>query len=183
MELCLWWLQCQECQHQFRYYWDKGSHNWADYHTEHHRPIYHESNTPTYAGAACLLSPQSTAPFRNRWGFLPSSPLAYCFFSFFRSEHNLGCHCKGVLFIYYLHMVGISTKLIISLLLTLLLEICLLCYSSVSRCTYLWYTAWAINDDLSIWPAPCHQFCAHHHVWATRVACVCSCAAQHMHST
>ena len=41
MDLHLWWLRCQESQQQFRYYWDKGSHNWADYHTKHHPPIYH----------------------------------------------------------------------------------------------------------------------------------------------
>jgi hypothetical protein len=27
MDLCLWWLCCQESQQHFRYYWDKGSHN------------------------------------------------------------------------------------------------------------------------------------------------------------
>jgi hypothetical protein len=43
MDLHLWWLRCQESQQLFRYYWDKGSHNWADYHTKHHPPIYHEA--------------------------------------------------------------------------------------------------------------------------------------------
>jgi hypothetical protein len=55
MDLRLWWLCCRESQHQFRYYWDKGSHNWADYHTKHHPPIYHEANRPIYASAAGLL--------------------------------------------------------------------------------------------------------------------------------
>jgi hypothetical protein len=27
MDLLLWWLRCRESQQQFRYYWDKGSHN------------------------------------------------------------------------------------------------------------------------------------------------------------
>jgi hypothetical protein len=55
MELCLWWLRCRESQQQFRYYWDKGSHNWADYHTKHHPPIYQEANRPIHAGAAAQL--------------------------------------------------------------------------------------------------------------------------------
>ncbi len=57
MNLCLWWLCCQESQQQFRFYWDKGSHNWADYHTKHHPPIYHESNRPTHAGVSDLSPP------------------------------------------------------------------------------------------------------------------------------
>ncbi len=55
MDLRLWWLCCQESQQQFRYYWDKGSHNWADCHTKHHPPIYHEANRPIHAGAAAQL--------------------------------------------------------------------------------------------------------------------------------
>jgi hypothetical protein len=55
MDLCLWWLHCRESQQQFCYYWDKGSHNWADYHTRHHPPIYHKANRPIHAGAAGLL--------------------------------------------------------------------------------------------------------------------------------
>jgi hypothetical protein len=55
MDLRLWWLRCQESQQQFRYYWDKGSHNWADYHTKHHPPIYHKANRPIHAGAAAQL--------------------------------------------------------------------------------------------------------------------------------
>jgi hypothetical protein len=55
MDLRLWWLCCQESQQQFRYYWDKVSHNWADYHTKHHPPIYHKANRPIHAGAAAQL--------------------------------------------------------------------------------------------------------------------------------
>jgi hypothetical protein len=55
MDFRLWWLCCQESQQQFRYYWDKGSHNWADYHTKHHPPIYHEANRPIHASTASLL--------------------------------------------------------------------------------------------------------------------------------
>jgi hypothetical protein len=55
MECWLWWLRCRESQQQFHYYWDKGSHNWADCHTKHHPPIYHEANRPIHAGAAAQL--------------------------------------------------------------------------------------------------------------------------------
>jgi hypothetical protein len=52
MNLRLWWLQCHEAQEQFCFYWDKGSRTLADYRTNHHLPIYHESNRPTHAGSA-----------------------------------------------------------------------------------------------------------------------------------
>jgi hypothetical protein len=55
MDLCLWWLRCQDSQQQFRYYWDKGSHNWAEYHTKLYAPIYHKANRPIHAGAAAQL--------------------------------------------------------------------------------------------------------------------------------
>jgi hypothetical protein len=56
MDLHLWWLRCQESQQQLRYYWDKGIHNWADYHTKHHPPIYCKAKRPIYASAAAQLS-------------------------------------------------------------------------------------------------------------------------------
>jgi hypothetical protein len=55
MDLCLWWLCCCESQQQFHYYWDKGSHNWADYHTKHHPSIYHDAKRPIHASAAAQL--------------------------------------------------------------------------------------------------------------------------------
>jgi hypothetical protein len=55
MDLHLWWLHCGESQQQFCYYWDKGSHYWADYHTKLHPPIYHKANRPIHAGAAAQL--------------------------------------------------------------------------------------------------------------------------------
>jgi hypothetical protein len=56
MDLRLWWLRCREFQQQFCYYWDKGSHIWADYHTKHHPPIYHnKANRPINASSAGLL--------------------------------------------------------------------------------------------------------------------------------
>ena len=50
MDLRFWWLRCRESQGQYRYYWDSGPKNWADYHTKHHPPIYHESERPRHAG-------------------------------------------------------------------------------------------------------------------------------------
>jgi hypothetical protein len=55
MDLCLWWLRCRESQQQFCYYWNKDSHNWADYHTKHRPPIYHKANRPIHASAAAQL--------------------------------------------------------------------------------------------------------------------------------
>jgi hypothetical protein len=50
MDMCLWWLRCRRSQDQFRYYWDAGSKNWADYHTKHHPDSYHEAHRTTHAG-------------------------------------------------------------------------------------------------------------------------------------
>jgi hypothetical protein len=131
MDLCLWWLQCQESQQQFRYYWDKGKHNWADYHTKHHPPTYHKSNRLTCKCSRPVIiliccPTQALLRFPNN---KPTSTLV----SFF--EHNLECHCKGVLFTYYLHTVRIFMKLVTLLLLTLLLQMHLLRYLDVSGCT------------------------------------------------
>ena len=46
----LHWLRCQEAQGHFRFYWDKGSKNMADYHTKHHPPAYHLAHRSTHAG-------------------------------------------------------------------------------------------------------------------------------------
>ena len=46
----LHWLRCREAQGQFRFYWDKGSSNMADYHTKHHPPAYHQAHRATHAG-------------------------------------------------------------------------------------------------------------------------------------
>jgi hypothetical protein len=46
----LHWLRCREAQGQFRFYWDKGSSNLADYHTKHHPPAYHQAHRATHAG-------------------------------------------------------------------------------------------------------------------------------------
>ena len=50
MDMRLWWLRCREAQGQFRFYWDKGANNWADYSTKHHPAIYHEAHRSTHAG-------------------------------------------------------------------------------------------------------------------------------------
>jgi hypothetical protein len=50
VDMRLWWLHCRGSQNQFRYYWDAGSKNWADYHTKHHPDTYHEAHRITHAG-------------------------------------------------------------------------------------------------------------------------------------
>jgi len=50
MDMRFWWLRCRASQDQFRYYWDAGSKNWADYHTKHHPESYHEAHRTTHAG-------------------------------------------------------------------------------------------------------------------------------------
>ena len=50
MDMRFWWLRCRGSQDQFRYYWDAGTKNWADYHTKHHPDTYHEAHRPTHAG-------------------------------------------------------------------------------------------------------------------------------------
>ena len=44
------WLRCRESQGQFRFYWDKGANNLADYNTKHHPPAYHLAHRITHAG-------------------------------------------------------------------------------------------------------------------------------------
>jgi hypothetical protein len=46
----LHWLCCRAAQGQFCFYWDKGSHNMADYHTKHHPPAYHIAHRATHTG-------------------------------------------------------------------------------------------------------------------------------------
>jgi hypothetical protein len=55
MDLRYHWLRCRAAQKHIHFYWDKGSHNWGDYRTKHHPPIYHESKRPLFTGAASLL--------------------------------------------------------------------------------------------------------------------------------
>jgi len=50
LEMRLNWLKCRESQGQFRIFWDKGSHNLADYHTKHHPPEYHIAHRHSHAG-------------------------------------------------------------------------------------------------------------------------------------
>jgi hypothetical protein len=46
----LHWLRCRAAQGQFRFYWERGSTNLADYHTKHHPPAYHLAHRATHAG-------------------------------------------------------------------------------------------------------------------------------------
>ncbi len=50
MDMRLRWLRCRESQNQYRYYWDAGAKNWADYYTKHHPDTYHEAHRHTHAG-------------------------------------------------------------------------------------------------------------------------------------
>ena len=50
MDTHFWWLHYHASQDRFRYYWDKGSKNWADYYTKHHPDTYHEAHQSTHAG-------------------------------------------------------------------------------------------------------------------------------------
>ncbi len=50
MDLQFWWLHCRASQDRFRYYWDAGTKNWADYHTKHHPDTYHEAHRSLHAG-------------------------------------------------------------------------------------------------------------------------------------
>jgi hypothetical protein len=61
MDMRLWWLRVCGSPKQFRYYWDAGSKNWADYSTKHHPDIYHKAHRPTHAGiwnVPLVLPPQ-----------------------------------------------------------------------------------------------------------------------------
>jgi hypothetical protein len=50
MDVCIWWLRCRASQDQYRYNWDAGTNNWANYHTKHHPDAYHEAHRLTHAG-------------------------------------------------------------------------------------------------------------------------------------
>jgi hypothetical protein len=56
MDMRFWWLRCRTLQDQFRYYWDAGSKNWADYNTKHHPDTYHEAHRQTHAGIPSLIA-------------------------------------------------------------------------------------------------------------------------------
>ncbi len=51
------WLKCRELQDRFRIFWDKKSHNLADYHTKHHPPEYHIAHQHSHAGWIMQLHP------------------------------------------------------------------------------------------------------------------------------
>ena len=50
MDLRLHWLRCCKAQGQFRFFWDSGTNNWANYYTKHFAPIHHKSQRPLFAG-------------------------------------------------------------------------------------------------------------------------------------
>ena len=48
MDMRYFWLQDREAQNQFKYYWDKGEGNLADYHTKHFSAKHHRAMRPVY---------------------------------------------------------------------------------------------------------------------------------------
>jgi hypothetical protein len=53
----LHWLRCRAAQGQFRFFWDRGTRNLADYHTKHHPPAYHLAHRQTHAGFHTRCAP------------------------------------------------------------------------------------------------------------------------------
>ena len=47
MDMRFHWLRCRNAQCQFRYYWQPGTQNLADYFTKHHPATHHRSVCPT----------------------------------------------------------------------------------------------------------------------------------------
>ena len=47
MDMCFHWLWCHDAQGQFRYYWQSGTQNLADYFTKHHPATHHRNLRPT----------------------------------------------------------------------------------------------------------------------------------------
>ncbi len=58
LEMQLNWLKCRESKDQFQIFWDKGSHNLADYHTKHHPPETHIAHRHSHAG--WIMQPHPT---------------------------------------------------------------------------------------------------------------------------
>jgi hypothetical protein len=48
MEMRFNFLKCWEAQKQFRFYWQPGTQNLADYFTKHHAPSHHQSKQALY---------------------------------------------------------------------------------------------------------------------------------------
>ena len=50
MDMRIWWIRCRYSQEHFRYYWEPGNQNLADYSTKYHPPLYHLTHRPTHTG-------------------------------------------------------------------------------------------------------------------------------------
>ena len=57
IDMRLDWLRCREAQGQFRFFWDKSTHNLANYHTKHHPPAFHIAHRATHAGWISSILP------------------------------------------------------------------------------------------------------------------------------
>ena len=56
-----WWrLQDKIKNKEFHVYWDKGKNNYADYHTKHFPPSYHQQIRPTYVLKGYKISLNNT---------------------------------------------------------------------------------------------------------------------------
>ena len=50
-----WWLKENSAQSEFKIFWDKGVHNWADYFTKHFAPSVHKILRPKYVHRTNLI--------------------------------------------------------------------------------------------------------------------------------
>jgi hypothetical protein len=48
IDIKFFWLQDREAQEQFKFYWDKGEGNRADYFSKHHSVAHHRAMRPVY---------------------------------------------------------------------------------------------------------------------------------------
>ena len=54
-DMRLWWLKDKIAQQNFKVFWDKGIHNWADYFTKHFAPRHHQVIHKRYLHSACTV--------------------------------------------------------------------------------------------------------------------------------
>ncbi len=48
LDQCFHWLKCHDAQHKFKYLWQKGILNQANYASKHHTPKHHKPVPPFY---------------------------------------------------------------------------------------------------------------------------------------
>ncbi len=94
MDMQFWWLRCRTSQDQFRYYWDAGKKNWADYNTKHHPDTYHEAHRSTHAGSWDWVDTCTTTrpTLIGPPGFPFTGVPFFFFFFFFANFIYLSCY-------------------------------------------------------------------------------------------